>query len=48
MGLTSQSTGVSAIDRELRIERICTDDKIIALAGNPMLVKALYLTIFPA
>lgn len=40
MGLTSQSTGVSAIDRELRIERICTDDKIIALAGNPNVGKS--------
>lgn len=40
MGLTSQSTGVSAIDRELRIDHISTDDKIIALAGNPNVGKS--------
>ncbi len=40
MGLTSQSTGVGVLTAELNIDRIYTDDKIIALAGNPNVGKS--------
>lgn len=40
MGLTSNSTGIGAYDKELRIERINEDDKVIALAGNPNVGKS--------
>lgn len=40
MGLTLQSTGLHAMENELRIERATPDDKIIALAGNPNVGKS--------
>jgi len=40
MGLTSQSTGSSVLESELRIERTNPDDKVIALAGNPNVGKS--------
>ena len=40
MGLTSQSTGSSILESELRIERMNLDDKVIALAGNPNVGKS--------
>ncbi len=40
MGLTSQSTGTAALDRELKIERTGVNDKVIALAGNPNVGKS--------
>lgn len=40
MGLTNQSTGVSALEKELNIERSSPSDKIIALAGNPNVGKS--------
>lgn len=40
MGLTNQSTGVSALEKELNIERASPSDKIIALAGNPNVGKS--------
>ena len=40
MGLTNQSTGVGALENELRIERTTPDDKVIALAGNPNVGKS--------
>ncbi|NLK74408.1 MAG: ferrous iron transport protein B [Clostridiales bacterium] len=40
MGLTSQSTGASILEREFRIERVCSEDKVIALAGNPNVGKS--------
>lgn len=40
MGLTNRSTGTNAMDSELRIQRQHTEDKIIALAGNPNVGKS--------
>lgn len=40
MGLTKQSTGSNALDKELNIDRTSTDKKIIALAGNPNVGKS--------
>lgn len=40
MGLTNQSTGVSALEKQLNIERASPSDKIIALAGNPNVGKS--------
>ena len=40
MGLTNQSTGVSALEKELNIDRASPSDKIIALAGNPNVGKS--------
>ncbi len=40
MGLTNQSTGVGVLGHELKIERLTTDDKVIALAGNPNVGKS--------
>ncbi|HHW48674.1 MAG TPA: ferrous iron transporter B, partial [Clostridiaceae bacterium] len=40
MGLTNQSTGLSILDSELKIERSNPDDKVIALAGNPNVGKS--------
>ncbi|MGI5918749.1 MAG: ferrous iron transport protein B [Christensenellales bacterium] len=40
MGLTNQSTGIRAMEQELKIERATPDDKIIALAGNPNVGKS--------
>ena len=40
MGLTNQSTGLRAMETELKITRTTSDDKIIALAGNPNVGKS--------
>lgn len=40
MGLTNQSTGTNALDKDLNIVRISKDDKVIALAGNPNVGKS--------
>lgn len=40
MGLTNQSTGTSVLDSELRIECTTTDDRVVALAGNPNVGKS--------
>lgn len=40
MGLTNQSTGLHAMESELKIERITPVDKIVALAGNPNVGKS--------
>lgn len=40
MGLTGQSTGRGALERELRIERTAPEDRVIALAGNPNVGKS--------
>lgn len=40
MGLTTNSTGISAMDFGLVIKKISDDDKIIALAGNPNVGKS--------
>ena len=40
MGLTNQSTGLRAMETELKIERTSADDKIVALAGNPNVGKS--------
>ena len=40
MGLTSKSTGLSAVDSGLKIEKNTPSDKIIALAGNPNVGKS--------
>jgi len=40
MGLTNQSTGIRALEQELKIERATPNDKIIALAGNPNVGKS--------
>ncbi|NLK88474.1 MAG: ferrous iron transport protein B [Clostridiaceae bacterium] len=40
MGLTSQSTGTSVLDSELRIERTSSGDRVIALTGNPNVGKS--------
>ena len=40
MGLTMQSTGLRAMENELKIEKATPDDKIIALAGNPNVGKS--------
>lgn len=40
MGLTKQSTGSNSIDKELKIVRMDTTDKVIALAGNPNVGKS--------
>ncbi len=40
MGLTNKSTGAVVLESELRIERTCPDDKVIALAGNPNVGKS--------
>ena len=40
MGLTNQSTGLRAMETELKIERTSSDDKIVALAGNPNVGKS--------
>ena len=40
MGLTKKSTGTGVLERELKIERLCPDDKIVALAGNPNVGKS--------
>jgi ferrous iron transport protein B len=40
MGLSSQSTGASLLEQELRIERLSHTDKLIALAGNPNVGKS--------
>ena len=39
MGLTSQSTGTNVLDKDLNIIRT-SDNKIIALAGNPNVGKS--------
>jgi len=39
MGLTNQSTGTNALDKDLNINRT-SDNKIIALAGNPNVGKS--------
>jgi ferrous iron transport protein B len=40
VGLTSKSTGMGILESELKIERTCPDDKVIALAGNPNVGKS--------
>lgn len=40
MGLTKQSTGVNAIDKELNIVRGSEDEKVVALGGNPNVGKS--------
>lgn len=45
MGLTKQSTGTSAISKDLKISKESRDDKIIALGGNPNVGKS---TVFNA
>ncbi|HBJ1652332.1 ferrous iron transport protein B [Clostridium botulinum] len=40
MGLTNQSTGTNALDKNLNIVRASKDDKVIALAGNPNVGKS--------
>lgn len=40
MGLTNQSTGAGLLQGELKIWRTSTDDKVIALAGNPNVGKS--------
>lgn len=40
MGLTKQSTGSNVLDKELNINRTSSDNKIIALAGNPNVGKS--------
>jgi len=40
MGLTNQSTGSKALDKDLNIDRTSIDRKIIALAGNPNVGKS--------
>lgn len=40
MGLTSQSTGLHAMETGLKIERTTPDEKVIALAGNPNVGKS--------
>ncbi len=45
MGLTNQSTGLKALDKEFNIDRTSTNSKTIALAGNPNVGKS---TIFNA
>jgi ferrous iron transport protein B len=40
MGLTNQSTGAGLLQSELKIWRTSTDDKVIALAGNPNVGKS--------
>jgi ferrous iron transport protein B len=40
MGLTNQSTGAGVLESELKIERTCMGDKVIALAGNPNVGKS--------
>lgn len=40
MGLSSQSTGMGVLEREMKIERPHPNDKVIALAGNPNVGKS--------
>ena len=40
MGLTSQSTGVGILVKELKIQLTTPNDKVIALAGNPNVGKS--------
>lgn len=40
MGLTNQSTGLGALDSQLKIERLGPDDRVVALAGNPNVGKS--------
>lgn len=40
MGLSSNSTGIRVLEKELNIEKISIDDKIVALGGNPNVGKS--------
>jgi len=40
MGLTYQSTGANALDKELRINHSLREGKVVALAGNPNVGKS--------
>ena len=40
MGLTYQSTGTNALDKELRINHSLRDGKVVALSGNPNVGKS--------
>ena len=40
MGLTSDSTGRSAADSGLVIEKLSPEEKVVALAGNPNVGKS--------
>lgn len=40
MGLTNSSIGIKAVDSGLNIKKLSTNDKVIALAGNPNVGKS--------
>lgn len=40
MGLTNRSTGNGILEKELKIEKISPDDRIIAIGGNPNVGKS--------
>ncbi len=40
MGLTNQSTGIGALESELKLEHTDMDEKVIALGGNPNVGKS--------
>ena len=40
MGLTNRSTGNGILEKELKIEKILSDDRIIAIGGNPNVGKS--------
>lgn len=40
MGLTKQSTGAGVLETQLKLERVTSDDKVIALSGNPNVGKS--------
>jgi ferrous iron transport protein B len=40
MGLTSNSTGARVLEKQLKIARTASDDRVIALAGNPNVGKS--------
>ena len=40
MGLTNQSTGAGLLEGEFKIERATSNDRVIALAGNPNVGKS--------
>jgi len=40
MGLTSASTGRKSVDKAFSVNKQCTDERVIALAGNPNVGKS--------
>ena len=40
LGLTNKSTGTGVLEKELRIDKVTPNDKIIALGGNPNVGKS--------